>query len=264
MVASGSSRRRNYTICWREHTRKAGGSRKPTTLCATATRIDPQDESNYLDLMLLCLEHENWDLSLEISRNRAQSDSAGLQSAAPTGRGVRAERPAGRRRKRVPGGHKGGAQSEPALCRACAGANRAEKLAEAIAVLRARRTCDSKDYLVNWILAEAITQGRCGAGFRGRKRSVSRRSKTRFAQIPPRPSRGRCWRVCWPSAAFTRATREFEAALEARPERRRCPPTSSRCSIKRPARPQRAEELFAKVGKARAEDPEAIARRATW
>src|SRR5207244_2584046 len=33
----------------------------------TATKIDPLDESNYLDLMSLCLDHENWDLSLEIS-----------------------------------------------------------------------------------------------------------------------------------------------------------------------------------------------------
>ena len=33
----------------------------------TATELDPQDENNYIDLMSLCVAHENWELSLEIS-----------------------------------------------------------------------------------------------------------------------------------------------------------------------------------------------------
>src|SRR5262245_12037595 len=32
-----------------------------------ATELDPQDETNYLDLIALCLKHENYDLSLEIA-----------------------------------------------------------------------------------------------------------------------------------------------------------------------------------------------------
>src|SRR5262245_40971733 len=45
-----------------------------------ATEIDPQDETNYLDLIALCLKHENYDLSMEIAeigrascRERVQS-----------------------------------------------------------------------------------------------------------------------------------------------------------------------------------------------
>jgi hypothetical protein len=33
--------------------------------CALATRIDPRDETNYLDVMSLSVAHEDWDLSLE-------------------------------------------------------------------------------------------------------------------------------------------------------------------------------------------------------
>jgi tetratricopeptide (TPR) repeat protein len=32
-----------------------------------ATELDPTDETNYLDLIALCLDHQNWDLSLEIA-----------------------------------------------------------------------------------------------------------------------------------------------------------------------------------------------------
>ena len=45
----------------------AGRTQQAYDSLRSAAQIDPKDERNYIDLMALCMDHENWELSLKIS-----------------------------------------------------------------------------------------------------------------------------------------------------------------------------------------------------
>ena len=123
-----------------------------------ATGLDPLDERNYVDLMSLCLAHENWDLSLEISTIALSHIPAAyrvrLQRGAVfamMGRLDDAETEFFEAVRIAPQS----AVSSVALALVEMQLKRPEK---AVEMLRARRAKDRKDYLVNWFLAEALTQ----------------------------------------------------------------------------------------------------------
>src|SRR6185369_10534421 len=123
-----------------------------------ATRLDPLDERNYVDLMSLCLAHKNWDLSLEISTIALSHISGAYR--------VRLQRGAvfammGRLDDaeteffevvRI------ASQSAVSSVALALVEMQLKRLEKAVAILRARRAKDPKDYLVNWFLAEALTQ----------------------------------------------------------------------------------------------------------
>ena len=226
----------------------------------TATTIDPKDESNYLDLMLLCLEHENWDLSLEISQIALE--------AIPQGYKVRLQRGAVYALK----GRLEDAEREffsateaaprvnlPYVALALVQVERS-KHAEAIQVLRARRKLDRNDYLVNWILAEAITQEGAEPGSESEKEAVEALEDAVRANSSVAQPRALLARLLAKRGDLKRAIREFERALKLQPD-----DASAEYQLavlyQRTGDVKRAEELFAKVGKARAEDPKQSAPR---
>jgi tetratricopeptide (TPR) repeat protein len=126
--------------------------------------------------------------------------------------------------------------------------------------LRARLTLDPKDYLVNWILEEAITKEEILLGSGIEKEAVQAledavRENPRAAQ-----PRALLARLFVKRADLERAAREFEIALRLDPN-----DAASAYQLallyQKSGATGRAEELFAKVGKARAEDPSRSAPR---
>lgn len=220
----------------------------------TATRIDPLDEANYLELMSLCLEHESWDLSLEISEIALER--------IPRSYKVRLQRGAVFALK----GQLEDAEKEfLAATQAAPKANvpyvalalvqiEQGKLAEAITGLRVRRASDPKDYLVNWILAEAISQEGASPGSPAEKEAVQAlEDAVRVNPAAPQP-RALLARLLAKRGDLDRAIREFETALKLEPDDAAAAYQLAQLYQQRGAG-KRAEELFAKVAKARAEDP---------
>jgi tetratricopeptide (TPR) repeat protein len=72
---------------WSRDYEAAGPIQQAYDSLRSAAQIDPKDERNYIDLMALCMDHENWGPQPEDLRNRAE-----LHYPARTGSGCSAAR----------------------------------------------------------------------------------------------------------------------------------------------------------------------------
>ena len=122
----------------------------------TATELKPGDQSNYVDLVALCLDHENFDLGLEIAdiavERLPDSHRLHLQrgvAMAMKGRFEDAERAFERSAELAPAETLPGSALGLILMQQ-------DRLPDAVRVLRARRERKPDDYLVLWFLAEAL------------------------------------------------------------------------------------------------------------
>lgn len=122
----------------------------------TATELDPGEQSNYVDLVALCLDHENFDLGVEIADiavgRLPDSHRLHLQrgvALAMKGRFEDAERSFERSAALAPGESLPGSALGLILMQQ-------DRLPDAVRVLRARREQEPDDYLVLWFLAEAL------------------------------------------------------------------------------------------------------------
>jgi len=258
MMVQGYKRPELYNLLSRAYA-ASGRTQEAYDALRTATRIDPKDEANYLDLMLLCLEHENWDLSLEISEVALQF--------LPSSYKVRLERGAVFALK----GQSADAESEFLAASRAAPKNnlpfvalalaRMEqgKVAEAIQGLRERRSASPKDYLVNWILAEAISQDGPDRGSAAEKEALAAaEDAVRTNPRAPEP-RALLAGLLAKRSELAHAIREFETVLKLDPND--AASAYQLAVLYQKSGDARAGELFAKVGKARAEDPARSARR---
>lgn len=253
MVARGKAKAEIYNLLAQAYA-ASGRIQEAYDALRTATRIDPRDETNYLDLMLLCLEHENWDLSLEISEIALQN--------VPKAYRVRLQRGAVFALK----GQSDDAENEfvaatkvapdvslPWVALALTQIEQ-KKLAAAIGVLRLRRTASPNDFLVNWILAEAIIEDGAEPGSPAEKEAFSALETAVRASPSAAQPRALLAGLLVKRSEFTRAAREFEAALKLDPSDAAAAYQLAMLYQKTGAT-RRAEELFAKVAQARAEDP---------
>ncbi|MGH9853470.1 MAG: tetratricopeptide repeat protein, partial [Blastocatellia bacterium] len=253
MLVQGYRKAELYNLLSRAYA-ESGRTQEAYEALRTATKIDPRDETNYLDLMLLCLEHENWDLSLEISGIALEmipgAYKVRLQRGAVfalKGQLDEAEREFLAATQAAP------AVNLPYVALALVKIE-TNKLAEATDVLRTRRALDPKDYLVNWILAEAIAKEETQPGSAPEREAVQALEDA--VRVNPGVSQPRALlaSLLVKRGDLARATREFEAALRLDPD-----DAASAYQLallyRKTGAAKRAEELFAKVGKARAEDP---------
>ena len=66
MIEAGSRTAELYNVLSQAHEKK-GQTREAFEALRTAIQIDPGDETNYLDLIALCLDHKNLDVALDIA-----------------------------------------------------------------------------------------------------------------------------------------------------------------------------------------------------
>ena len=250
---SGREKAAVYNLLSRAYS-QSGRVQEAYDALRTATQIDPREESNYLDLMLLCLEHENWDLSLEIS-------AVALQNI-PQAYKVRLQRGAVFALK----GQLEDAESEfAAASKAAPKVNlpyvalalvqiEQKKFAEAAQGLRRRRMASPNDYLVNWILAEALIEDGAEPGSAAEKEAFL--ALENAARVNPGAAKPRALLagLLVKRSESARAAREFEAALKLDPSDAG---VAYQLAVlyQKTGNARRAEELFNQVAKARAEDP---------
>ena len=191
----------------------AGRTQPAYDALRTAAQIDPRDERNYIDLMSLCLAHENWDLSLEISeialRNIPDAHRVRMQRGAVLamkGQMPEAENEFQAAARQAPD------SSLPvvALSLVEMDSKKADKAAE---LLRARRTQNPDDYLVNWMLAEALVQS--GDDGEEAMRALEAAVKLNPAIPAVHVLLGK---LLVKRGDSGRAAREFEAALKLKPD----------------------------------------------
>jgi tetratricopeptide (TPR) repeat protein len=191
----------------------AGRTQQAYDSLRTAAQIDPRDERNYIDLMSLCLAHENWDLSLEISEIALRH--------IPDAYRVRVQRGAVLAMKgqmqEAEGEFQAAARQAPESSRPVVAlgliemdSKKPEKAAE---LLRTRRARNPDDYLVNWMLGEALVQ----SGDDGEEAIAALEAAVKLNPAIPAPH-VLLGKLLVKHGDPGRATREFEASLKLKPD----------------------------------------------
>ena len=142
---------------------EAGGNTKDAyESLRAATRIDPRDETPYLDLIALCAEHDNFDLALEIADIGLRADPAAYRLRvdrgivlALLGRMEQAE-------KEFSTAAANPSETEAPLARAIALLELNRTAEAGPRSLRERRKLHDDSYLVDWHLAEALLKSGTG------------------------------------------------------------------------------------------------------
>ncbi len=136
--------------------RQGGDIKRAYDALRTATDVDPDEASNYIDLVALCLDHRNFDLGLEIADISVERipDSHRLHlqrgvALAMKGRFEDAEVAFAEASELAPGTNLPHVALGLILMQQ-------DRLPDAVRVLRERNQESGGDYLVQWFLAEAL------------------------------------------------------------------------------------------------------------
>jgi len=218
-----------------------------------ATQIDPKDENNYLDLATLCVDHANYELGLEIVnigiRNLPQSDRLYFQRGtllAMTGQPSQAVKDFENASKLSP------QKNLPAVARAVVLLELGET-PKAVALLRRTATDSPNDYLVQYILGEALN--RSGPAPASAEENETVRALEKSVGLNPdfAASRAVLGKLLLRRNEIDRAITELEKALELDPKE-----TSSLYQLalahRKKGNLERARELFAKVDRVKSEE----------
>jgi len=222
---------------------KGGRTQQAYDTLRVAIGLDPAEEANYLDLMGLCLAHENWDLSLEISgialERLPNSYKVRMQRGAVLAMKGRSQEAAGEFEAAARLAPESGI---PAVALAIV-ALEAKEPERAIEVLRRRRAQHGGEYRVNWLLAEAlIQQGSDGEAMNLLREAV----KLDANAVEPRVLLGKLLEKAGDGAAAQKA---FEEAHALDPAERTA---AYRLAMlyRKSGRPEEAERLLRQVGDA--------------
>jgi tetratricopeptide (TPR) repeat protein len=233
---------------------QAGDTQRAYDALRIASRVNPDDEAVYLDLMALCVEHQTWDLAIQVSDAALgrvpQSFRVRVQRGAVfalKGEVETAEREFAEAARIAP--HEVAPQVSLALARV-----QLNRVPEAIAGLRACRAEHPKDYVVNWILGETLSQAEdSGEALPLLEEAV---------RLAPREAAPRVLlgKLLAKRGELKRAALELEAAVKLQPD-----DVSAQYVLatiyRKAGNLKRADELFEKVGNARIDSPEDTAKR---
>jgi tetratricopeptide (TPR) repeat protein len=224
----------------------------------TATSIDPADPANYLDLIALCLTHQNYDLALEIADISI--------SRLPKSGSLHMQRGIVLAMKEDFGGAKTEFETAVHLDpkRSISHVSLAlillqmDQPAEAVTVLR-RRTGVSPDYLSLWFLGEALNRAGLAEGSPEEKEAVDVLSRSVQMKSDVPQSRVLLAKLLARRGALDLAEKHLTRALEL--DAGNVNATYQLAQIcQKKGETARARDLFAKVSKAKAEDREQFTR----
>jgi tetratricopeptide (TPR) repeat protein len=226
----------------------------------TATQFDPKDENNYLDLATLCVDHANYDLGLEIVnigiKNIPQSGRLYFQRGtllAMKGQSTEAGSDFEKASSLSP------QQNLPYVARGLV-LLESGQTAKAIELLRRRAVASPNDYLVLYILGEALNRSGPAVGSAEENEAVNSLEKSVRINPDFAASRAVLGKLLLRRGEVDRAILELEKALELDPKE-----TSSLYQLamayRRKGNLERAKELFAKVDQAKTESREQFMKR---
>ena len=233
----------------------SGDTKSAYDALRTATELAPEDESNYVDLIALCLDHENFDLGIEIadiSVSRVPgSHRLHLQrgvALAMKGRFDDAEGSFDRATELAP---------EESLPGTALGLilMQQDRLPEAVEVLRKRSERAPNDYLAHWFLGEALHRSGVEPGTEAEAEAVQAARRSVVLNPELLQSRLLLGRMLARRGALEEAIEHLEKARAIDPTE--VAATYQLALVHRSrGDAEQAKELFALVGQQKAEDRE--------
>ncbi len=238
---------------------KAGKKKEAYDALRVATELEPQDETNYLDLISLLMQSQNYDLSLEIAeaglRRVPHSHRLHLQRGAVLamkGRYEDAVKEFQTSSQLTP---------EAGLPQVALGLVLMQmgKTAEAIEVLRRQSVKTPNDSDVFWFLGEALNQSGLTVGSKAETEAIAALKKS--IQLDPSRSQPRALlgKILLGRGEVAEAAAELEKAVEIDPQDLTATYLLAR-ALQKKGDTARAMILFDKVGKAKTEEVESTKR----
>jgi tetratricopeptide (TPR) repeat protein len=255
LIARGLATTELYSLLAKAY-EAAGNTQEAYDALRAATRLDPRDETSYLDLIALCAEHENYGLGLEIADVGLRVNPASYRLRvdrgivlALLGRMAEAEKEFAAAAEAQPEA----VQAHLARAIALIELNRT---AEAIDLLRRRRTLHDDNYLVDLHLADALLKSG------GDDDAEAVRVLLRSIELNPAIPRS----YVLLAKVLLQTGRTDEAILRLQTALRLDPGDVSAAyqlalAYRKAGNTPRANELFARVSQAKAEASEQQARR---
>jgi len=253
VLAAGHRKAEIYNLLAQAY-EQGGQTKQAYDALRMAAEIEPQDETNYLDLVALCLKHENYDLSLEISEIGARRIPGSHRLRLHRGVAFVMK---GQLEEAVKEFQTAGqllTAPEEALPQVALGLAliQMDRQPEAIALLRRQSERSPKDPRVFWLLGEALSRSGVQSGSEEEKEAVSALEKS--IQLDPRlpQSRALLGKMLLRRGEVARAAQELEKALELDPEDMTATYQLAQ-ALQRMGRTARAKQLFTKVSQAKSE-----------
>lgn len=254
LVAEGHDRAELHNLLSQAY-RASGDVKRAYDSLREATEIEPGDPSNYIDLIALCLDHENFDLGIEIADISVEripdADRLHVQrgvALAMKGRFEDAQAAFAEAARLAPHRNLPGVALGLILMQR-------DRLPEAVEVLRARREQAGNDYLVHWFLAEALNRSGTEPGSAEEREAID--ALRRSVDLNPElfQSRLLLGKMLARRGAFEDAVRQLERARSIDPD-----DVSATYQLglvyRRKGDTAKAAALFAEVGEQKAEDRE--------
>jgi tetratricopeptide (TPR) repeat protein len=259
LIASGHRTSELYNVLAHAY-ENTGRTKEAYEALRTATQINPDDEANYLDLIAICLAHNNLDLALEIAgigiARLPSSDRLHLQ------RGVVWAMKGKFEEARFSFEASAALAPKKTLPHVALGLilMQMDKPGDAVQVLRKLSAGPKSDYLVNWFLAEALNRVGVAPDSAEEKEAVNALSKSVRLNPSQVQSRILLAKLLMRRGQLDQAMDHLEHALKLEPDS--VPATYQLAQVwQKKGDAGRARELFAKVSKARAEEREQFASR---
>jgi tetratricopeptide (TPR) repeat protein len=254
LIAQGYKKAELYNLLSQAY-ENAGKTKEAYAALRTATQVDPSDETNYLDLVTLCLNHKNYDLALEIANIGIERLPS--SSRLEIQRGVvfaMKEQFTDARTSFEKAIALAPDKSLPYVSLALILMQR-DEVPEAIEILRKRVRIDGNDYLALWFLGEALNRGGAVPGSPEQKEAMG--ALERSVRLKPDVVQSRILlsKMLFRTGDLDRAVANLEHAIELEPDNTTALYQLAQVCSKR-GDTARAKELFAKVSKAKAEDRE--------
>jgi tetratricopeptide (TPR) repeat protein len=254
LVATGFRKAELYNLLARIY-EKSGRIKEAYESYRTATRIEPAEEINYVDLVALCLTHKNFELALEIADigvgRLPQSSRLHLQRGIVFA--VKGQLPEARAAfestlKLAP-------KAGLPLVALGLVLLQMDQVPQAIELLRGRVQSGADDYLALWFLAEALNRGGARPGTPDENEALQALEKSVRLNPDLVYSRTLLGKMLLRRGDLDRAAEHLEKALEIEPEN--VPATYQLAQVyNKKGNSERAKELFAKVSKSKADERE--------
>ncbi len=256
MLASGHRKAEIYNLLAQAYERNGQRKRAYDALRA-AVELEPKDEANYLDLIALCLRHENFDLSLEIAdigaRLIPESPRLRLHRGVVLVMKGRLEQAV---REFETAGQLSPDEALPRVAQALA-LIQMDKGPEAIALLRRQTERTPNDPRVFWLLGEALSRTRSGT--EAEREAITALEKS--IQLDPGlpQSRALLGKMLLRRGQVARAAEQLEKALDLDPED---PAATYQLAqaLQRMGQTARAQQLFNKFSQAKSEEMQTTQR----
>ncbi len=259
LLSKGFRKAELYNLLSQAH-EKAGDTKQAYDALRTATDVDRGEEKNYIDLVALCLDHENFDLGLEIAdisvERIADSHRLHLQrgvALAMKGRFEDAEASFDRAAELAPDRNLPGVALGLIMLQQ-------DRVPDAIRVLRKRREQSRDDYMVHWFLGEALNRSGARPGSDEEAEAVDAVRKSIELQPDLFQSRVLLGKMLARRGDFDQAIEHLEKARSIDPAN--VSATYQLAQVyRRKGDAERAKKLFAIVGRQKAEDREEFTKR---